>query len=148
MYPKEKQILVSLVAMILILGSYSLYIYHKYLAENPEILNDFKFWGKAYLVLIPVSIAAQIIIHIIFFGINKLVTNECPPDITDERDKLIELKAIRIAHWTFIAGFILSMASLAIGMQPWVMLVSLIYAGFIAAIVSESAKLYFYRKGF
>ncbi len=148
MYQKEKQILVSMITMILILGSYSLYVYYKYLAGNSDVLNDFKFWGKAYLILIPVSIAAQIIIHIIFFAINKIVTNECPPDITDERDKLIELKAIRIAHWTFIVGFILSMGSQAMGMQPWVMFVTLIYAGFIAAIASESAKIYFYRKGF
>ena len=148
MYQREKQILVSMITMVLILGSYSLYVYHKYLAGNSALLNDFKFWGKAYLILIPVSIAAQIIIHIIFFAINKIVTNECPPDISDERDKLIELKAIRIAHWTFIVGFILSMGSQAIGMQPWVMFVTLIYAGFIAAIVSESAKIYFYRKGF
>ncbi len=67
MYPKEKQVLVSLFTMILILGSYSLYVYHQYLAGNPDILNDFKFWGKAYLILIPVSIAAQIIIHYYFF---------------------------------------------------------------------------------
>ncbi len=148
MYHKEKQILVSLITMILILGSYSLYVYHKYMAQNLDILNDFKFWGKAYLILIPVSILAQIIIHIIFFTINKIVTNEGAPSITDERDKLIELKAIRIAHWTFIAGFILSMGSQAIGMQPWVMFITLIYSGFIAATVSEIAKIYFYRKGF
>src|SRR3990172_5869232 len=148
MYHKEKQILVSLITMILILGSYSLYVYHKYIAGNSDILNDFKFWGKVYLILIPVSIASQIIIHIIFFTITKLVTNECPPDITDERDKLIEQKAIRLAHWTFIAGFILSMGSLAMGMQPWVMLITLIYSGFVAAFVSEIAKIHYYRKGF
>jgi hypothetical protein len=117
-------------------------------AGNLDIINDFKFWGKAYLILIPVSIAAQIIIHIIFFTINKIVTNEGAPTITDERDKLIELKAVRIAHWTFIVGFILSMGSLAIGVKPWVMLITLIYSGFIAAVVSEIAKIFFYRKGF
>jgi len=148
MYDREKQSLVSLITMVLILGSYSLYVYHKYIAGNVDIINDFKFWGKAYLILIPVSIAAQIIIHIIFFTINKIVTNEGAPAITDERDKLIELKAIRIAHWTFIAGFILSMGSLAMGVQPWVMLIALIYSGFIAAIASETAKIYFYWKGF
>ena len=70
MYDREKQSLVSLITMVLILGSYTLYVYHKYIAGNLDILNDFKFWGKAYLILIPVSIAAQIIIHIIFFIIN------------------------------------------------------------------------------
>lgn len=144
---KEKTILVSVVSMILILGLYSLYVYHKYIAGNPDVINDFKFWGKAFLILIPVTIVSQIIIHIIFAIINKIVTNEDISSITDERDKLIELKAIRISHWIFIFGFLLSMGSQAVGMQPWVMFITLIFSGFIAAIVSEIAKIYFYRKG-
>jgi len=148
MYRREKQILVSLITTILILGFYSLFVYQKYMVGNMEIINDFKFWGKAFLILIPVTIVAQIIIHIIFFIINKIITNEDIPMINDERDKLIELKAIRISHWVFIVGFLLSMGSQAIGMQPWVMFITLIYSGFIAAIASEIAKIYFYRKGF
>lgn len=144
---KEKTILVSVISMILILGFYSLYVYHKYIAGNPDVINDFKFWGKAFLILIPVTIVSQIIIHIIFAIINKIVTNEDISSITDERDKLIELKAIRISHWIFIFGFLLSMGSQAVGMQPWVMFITLIFSGFIAAIVSEIAKIYFYRKG-
>ena len=148
MYRREKQILVSLITTILILGFYSLFVYQKYMAGKMEIINDFKFWGKAFLILIPITIVAQIIIHIVFFIINKIVTNEDIPMINDERDKLIELKAIRISHWVFIVGFLLSMGSQAIGMQPWVMFITLIYSGFIAAIASEIAKIYFYRRGF
>ena len=147
-YSREKQIMVSIITSLVILGLYSLYVYHRYISGNPGIINDFKFWGKAFLVLIPVSIAAQIIIHIIFAIINKIVTDEDIPMISDERDKLIELKAIRISHWIFLAGFLLAMGSQAIGMQPWVMFVTLIASGFAAAIISEMAKIIFYRKGF
>jgi hypothetical protein len=115
---------------------------------NPNIINDFKFWGKAFLILIPVTIIAQIIIHIIFAIINKIVTDEEISNINDERDKLIELKAIRISHWTFTLGFMLAMASQAIGMQPWVMFITMISSGFISAMASEIAKLYFYHRGF
>lgn len=148
MYQKEKEILVSVISSVLIIVFYSLYVYHNYFSVHPEIINDFKFWGKAFLVLIPVSIVAQIVIHIIFAIINKIVTNEEISDITDERDKLIELKTIRISHWIFILGFLLSMASQAAGMQPWVMFVTLIYSGFVASIISELIKLYYYRRGF
>jgi hypothetical protein len=148
MYRREKQILVSLISSILILGFYSLYVYHKYIAGIPDIINNFSFWGKAFLILIPVTIVAQIIIHIVFFIINKIVTNEDVPAKSDERDKLIELKAIRISHWTFIIGFLLAMGSQAIGMQPWVLFITLTYSGFIAAVVSETAKIIYYRKGF
>ena len=148
MYRREKRILVTLISSILIMGFYSLYVYHKYIVGNLSILNDFSFWGRAFLILIPVSIIAQIIIHIIFFIINKIVTNENVPTITDERDKLIELKAIRISHWTFISGFLLSMGSQAIDMQPWVMFILLFSSGLAASIASDIAMIYYYRRGF
>jgi hypothetical protein len=147
MHFQEKRALVSSISFFIILGFYSLYVYHRYMAGNPDILNDFKFWGKAFLILIPVTIVAQIIIHIVFIIINKIITDEDAPKITDERDKLIELKSIRISHWIFVLGFLLAMGALAIEMPVWVMFITLIYAGFVASIAAEISKIYFYRKG-
>ena len=145
---KEKQIILSIIISILVFGCYSLYVYYKYMAGNMEIINDFKFWGKSFLILIPVAILAQIIIYIVFAIINKMVTNEDIPTLSDERDKLIDLKAIRISHWMFTFGFLLAMGSQAMGMQPYVMFIVLIFSGFASSILAETAKLYFYRKGF
>lgn len=148
MSSKEKQTIISLISSILIFGFYSLYVYQNYLRDNMELLNDFKFWGTSFLIMIPVTIVAQIIIHIIFAIINKIVTNEDLDGISDERDKLIELKAIRISHWIFTAGFLTAMTTLAMGMEPWVMFTTLIVSGFLSAVLSGSAKIYFYRRGF
>lgn len=145
---KEKQLLVSTLSNILILGCYTFYVYQNYVADNLTILNDLQFWGKAFLILIPVSIVAQIIIHILFAILTKVVTNEDLDTRRDERDKLIELKGIQVSHWTFIFGFLLSMGSLAVGMEIWVMFVTLILSGFFASILSDLTKFYFYRKGF
>ncbi len=145
---KEKQILVTVISLILIFGCYSLYVYNKYIAENFNIVNDFKFWGKTFLILIPVTIISQIIIHIVFAIINKIVTNEDLSALTDERDKLINLKAIQISHWVFTAGFLLSMVSQVAGMPPYAMFITLVSSGFVSAIASEIAKIYYYRKGF
>lgn len=145
---KEKQVLVTAISLVLIFVCYSLYVYHKYIATNFNIVNDFKFWGKTFLILIPVTIVSQIIIHIVFAIINKIVTNEDIPTISDERDKMIDLKALKISHWIFTAGFLLSMATLALGMPPYMMFITLIASGFLSGVVSEIAKLYFYRKGF
>ncbi len=147
MYRKEKRIVVSLISTIVIFGLYSLYVYHRHIAGNPDVLNDFKFWGKTFLIFVPVMIVAQIIIHIIFAIINKIVTNEDMPTITDEMDKLIELKALRVSHWTYSLGFLLSMGSQAIGMQPWVLFITLIASCFAGTLASEMTKIYLYRKG-
>jgi hypothetical protein len=145
---KEKQILVSLITSIFVPGLYAFYVYNHHIAGNLTVINDFKFWGRAFLSLIPVTIAAQIIVYVVFFIINKIVTHEDVTTITDERDKLIELKAIRISHWIFISGFFLAMGSQAMSMQPHVMFIILILSGFGASVTSEIAKIIFYRKGF
>jgi hypothetical protein len=76
-----------------------------------------------------------------------MVTNEDMATGTDERDKLIELRAIRISHWIFTMGFLIAMGSQAIGMQPGTMFILLISSGFISSMASEIAKIYFYRNG-
>lgn len=145
---KEKQILISLATSALIFVIYSLYVYNDYIVDEPEIINSLKFWGKTFLILIPIAIVAQIIIHIIFAIINKIVTNEDIPTISDERDKLIELKSMKIAYWIFTLGFMIAMTTQAFEMKPYVMFLVFASSGFIASLVEGIAQIYFYRKGF
>ncbi len=144
---QEKQAILSLVNTILILVIYSFYVYSRYIAVNPEIIYDMKFLGKAFVILIPVTIVVQIVMHILFVFVNKVVTNEDPPNREDEMDKLIELKALRASHWVFIAGFFGAMASQAIGQPPYVMFLAFIVSGFLSGMISDVAKLIYYRKG-
>jgi hypothetical protein len=144
---KERQILVTLICSVVTIVWYVLHVYHKQVVGNFEILNDFKFWGKSFLWLIPVAIVAQIIIHIIYAIINRIITNEDIPTKDDERDRLIELKSIRISHWIFITGFLFAMGSLAFGSQPKVMFITLFASGFGSSIISELVKLYYYQRG-
>ena len=145
---KEKRILVSLVGSVLIMLIYAWYVYSRYVAGNPDILNDFKFWGRSFLILIPIAIILQIVIQIIFaITVHVMWKGEEIDPIEDERDKLIELKAIKISHYLFLLGFTMAMGSLALGMQAWVMFVVLISSGFVASVVNELIRLYYYRKG-
>lgn len=144
---KEKQALVSMIGSLVILGIYSLYIYYNYIVVQPEIINDLQFWGTAFLILIPISIIAQIIIHIVFAIINKVITKEDIEMLEDEMDKLIELKAARISHWTFILGYMVAMGAIAFGSELYVMFLLLIGSGFLSGSFESLAKIYFYRKG-
>ena len=143
----EKQSIVSIIGSVLVIGFYSLYVYRNYIQADMGLLNDFQFWGKSFLYLIPVAIVVQIVIQILFAIGNRIITQEDLPDITDERDKLIELKSIRISHWIFTVGFMLAMGSLAMGMKPYVMFLTLISSGFVASLASEVAKIIWYRRG-
>jgi len=143
----EKQSIVSIIGSVLVIGIYSLYVYRHYIQADMGLLNDFQFWGKSFLYLIPVAIVVQIVIQILFAIANRIVTKEDLPDITDERDRLIELKSIRISHWIFTLGFMLAMGALAAGMKPYVMFLTLITSGFLASLASEIAKIIYYRRG-
>jgi hypothetical protein len=144
---KERQIVITLVCSLVTIGWYALHVYNKHVVGNFEILNDFRFWGKTFLWMIPIAIVAQIVIHIIYAIINRIITNEDIPTKDDERDRLIELKSIRVSHWIFTTGFVCFMGSMAFGVQPWFVFVGLFGSGFLASIVSELVKLFYYRRG-
>jgi cell division protein FtsL len=148
MHSKEKQTLVTLISSMLVMIIYAIYVYQRQVVPEPELINNLQFWGKSFLLFIPVAIVAMIVVHIIFAIINKMVTNEDLNDVEDERDRLIELRSVRISHWIFTAGFLLAMASQAIGMQTWVMMVTFILSGLVSSLASELAKIIIYKRGF
>ena len=147
MYQKEKQILILMISFILIPLLYALHIYNKFIADNPDLLNDFQFIAKKFLIMVPIMVGSLIVIYIIFAIIHKIVTNEEMSTLEDERDKLIELKALRISHRSYGFGFLLAIISQAAGMEPWVLLITIMASCFIGAIAESIAKIYYYRKG-
>lgn len=143
----ERQAIVSFLSSIGITAVYAAYMFQRYPqadAYSPEI---FRFWGAFLLILIPVTIVARILITIVFSILNTVVTREAEPSIMDERDKLIELKAARIALYVFIAGFLLAMASLVVDLPPATMFIILIVSGVASSLASDLSEFYFYRRG-
>ena len=144
---QERRSLVNLISDIVITVVYSVYRFQSYpetSAYSPEI---FRFWGSFFLLLIVVSIVAKIVIYIIFSIINTIATDEHEPSITDERDRLIGLKATRNSFYTFVIGFLLALGSVAIDMPPSTMFIILFCSGFLSSVVSDLSEFYFYRRG-
>jgi hypothetical protein len=144
---QERRSIVSLISTILITAFYSAYMLQRYPEANAYSPEVFRFWGSFFLILIPVSIVAKIVIAIVFAIANAIATREVESTITDERDKLIELKAARNSLYTFALGFLLAMGSLVIDMPPPVMFVILISAGLVSEMVGDISQFIFYRRG-
>jgi hypothetical protein len=144
----EKRALVNIFSSVLVTISYSIYLYVRYLAGGGEFVNDPRFWANAFLIFIPISIVATILISIVFTIHYRLTTHEEEPSITDERDKLIELKGSRIALYTFSIGVVLSMVTLALGMPLSAMFITIIYSGLLSSVIDEFTQFYLYRRGF
>jgi hypothetical protein len=145
---QERQSIMNLISTILITVLYSAYMIQRYPQGDLYSPDIFRFWGAFFLILIPVSIVAKILIHILFAIINAIATQEEDIPITDERDKLIETKANTISSYVFIVGFVLAMGSLVIDMPPAVMFIILLLSGVISEMIANITQFYFYRRGF
>lgn len=145
---QEKRSIVYLISTFLIIGVYCIYVFQMHPDKSLGTPTDFRFWGITILLIVPAQIIVNIVTYIIFKIINTIATREQGPNFTDELDKLVEMRANQNAYLVFMFGFLLSMGSLALNMQPYVMFNILVAALFAASIVWSSSHLYFYRKGF
>ena len=143
----ERQAIVSLLTTLLLAVFFVGYLLPRYPAGNPYAPEVFHFWGVAFVILVPVSIVANITVTIVFSMVYAMATREKASSFADERDKFIELRALRNALFVFITGFSLAMGSLAIGMPPSVMFIILMGSGYGAGLVGNISQLYLYRKG-
>ncbi len=145
---QERRSLMSMVSTVLIVVVYSALMIQRYPQADAYAPEVFHFWGAFFLILIPVTVAAKIVLTIVFYIANAIATREEGPEITDERDRLIELKATSRSLYVFSAGVILAMAALVLSQPPAVMFIIFICAGVVSEIVSDLSQFYFYRRGF
>lgn len=100
---QEKKSIVSLVSSILIFAAYCLYRYQQYPEGAPGSKEMLHYWGSFVLILTLVSIAAHIVISIIFNIVFRMTTGEKEPAFADELDKRIDMLAFRNS---FASGFL------------------------------------------
>lgn len=161
---QEKRTIVSVITGLLILGAYCIYTYGKY-QSGLIAADDMKFWAGTMLIFIAIGIVATIVIQIVFhillsiaIAVQEKVRNgKCDGKeiektigaemITDEMDKLIELKSMRIAFVVGGVGFIAALVSQVFNYSPAVML-NIMFLSFSGGSLLEGfVQLYFYRRG-
>lgn len=161
---QEKRIAASIISGSLILAAYCIYVYGKY--QSGYIApDDLKAWSGIILVFIGIGVALTIIIQILFHillsitiairenvrtggcddkNIEKTIGSEM---VTDEMDKLIELKSMRIGFIAAGIGFVAALVSQVLNYSPAVML-NVMFITFSAGNLLEGiTQLYFYRRG-
>lgn len=141
---QERRAAVSLLCTIVVTIAYYTVIFQR---AQAAAMDDYAFWGWAVLLLVPVLVLAKILFTIVFTIVNVVVTRREEPDIVDEFDRMVDLKATRNFYHVFIAGFFLSMAVLAAGGPPQAMFAVLMFAIFAAGMVIDVSQIYYYRRG-
>ena len=147
---QEKNIAVSLVNFVLILGFYLVRVFQLIQSESFNSTNVFRLWGLIIALAIVVTIILTILTHIGSGIIRAIKTKEEPDieDIEDERDQLIDLRGTKVTYFVFSIGVFLSMLTFVFGQPPLVMFSSLIFFGLVAQIIGDISRLVLYRRGF
>lgn len=146
---QERNIAVSLGNFSLILVFYLFRLWQLIGSERFEPNEIFRLWLIIIVASIVVTIVATILTHI-GAGIMEAIKTKAKPviqDITDERDKLIDLKGTKTTYTFSSIGTFLAMLTFALGQPPLVMFTLLILFGLLAQIVGDGVRLYFYRRG-
>jgi len=146
---RETNISVSLVSSLLVLGYYLVNWLQMYQQEGLVSNEVFRLWAIVIVATIILNIIGNILTNIVLSIIHaiKTQTNEEPHFIEDERDKLIELKGVRVAYIAFSIGVFLSMLTFVFGQPALVMFSLIIFFSLFAEIIGDISQLYFYRRG-
>jgi len=147
---QEKNVTVSLVNFILILGFYLIRVFQMIQGGSFNSTNVFRLWGIVIALAVLVTIFATILTHVVSAVIQAIKTKEEPrlEDIQDERDKLIDLRGTKVTYFVSSIGGFLSMLTFVLGQPPLVMFSLLIFFGVVAQIIGDISRLYLYRRGF
>lgn len=140
---------VSLVSNLLILGYYLVNILPIFQRGewNPE--DVFRLWVIVVVASIVLNILGNIITAITINVAHAIKTNSNQEVrlLNDERDKLIELKGVRVAYFTSSIGIFLSMLSFVLDQPALVMFSLLLLFSLIAEILGDVSQFYFYNRG-
>lgn len=160
---KEKRTITSIVTGMAVLAAYCVYSfgYTIHASGTDAILKQ---RAGTMLVFIGIAIVAMIVIQILFhilYSISLAVatqmkTGSCDDKeiekmialdvIEDERDKIIELKSLRVGFLCAGMGFIASLGWAVMGGNPVYML-DIIFIGFsLGSITEGSTSLYYYSR--
>ncbi|MBL1434581.1 MAG: hypothetical protein COB08_000070 [Rhodobacteraceae bacterium] len=111
--------------------------------EGPALL------GKAILALM----AGGIVVHIVMLILANIVfailqRDSKPSFVVDERDKLIELRGLRVSYYVFGTGYVAAMIGMAMGLSVfWVFNLLLVFCA-LSALIEGVVKLALYHRGF
>lgn len=110
--------------------------------------NRLQLWGLFFLKLLGILILSNILVMILFNIINDLFSKNKAPLVSDERDRLIELRAVRNFCFLLSFGFFLSMGALALNQSASMMFTILAFTVLASDIISYLSYIFYYQRGY
>ena len=144
---QEKGIAIALSILVLMYGIYGVALYQMFQDGRFAAADATSLLGKSILALMAAIFVITLVVRIGMTVVEAIAAREARPVIADERDKLIELRGLRISHFVFAGGFVLAMIALALGQPPFVVINIIIFALGTGEALGSIGQLYLYRQG-
>jgi hypothetical protein len=136
---REKSAWISFVVILVAFGIYfgllTLHLLHPESSPHPH------FFGL-FMLLVVAVVVLEVVLHI-------LVAVRSPADAgapVDERDRLINLKAARVAFYVLMTGTFLSIGTMHLGATAWFMGNCVFFAIWIAELTRLGSQVVLYRR--
>jgi len=161
---QEKRTLVTIVVGFLVLVSYLIFVFTRFQSGIIDV-NNLKYWASTMLIFIGISIVStivtQVLYHIVFsigFAMKEKIKYPDLTDkeiemsikshmVTDEMDKLVELKSMRVGFIAAGLGFVLALI-LTINDYSAVVMMNTIFISFnVGSLFEGLMQLYYYKRG-
>ncbi len=143
----QKNVAVSLCSGLIVLTLYSIIVIRLYYDGRFDGPGAHWLVGWSPFAMFTGGIALTIVLHILSTIYRTVRKQEEEPFITDERDKMIELKGLRFSFFAFCIFFLAVMGALALNlMGPYTVLLFVVGGLYVAGISGEIVKLVLYRR--
>ncbi len=145
----ERDAFTSLLTTLIVAVMFYLNISGQFAAgayDGPEALQ---LWARSVLWLVAYSIGIAIVIAILFAILYAMLTGEKKlSDLRDERDRMIEIRGMRIGMILISIGLMAAIVDLALGASALHALIILLISCSVSEIVKNIFKIACYRRGF
>lgn len=112
--------------------------------DGPEGLQ---YWARTVLVLIVIGIVVAIVVSVIMAIAYRVITDEDPDDLVDERDRQIAALGWKVSMIANGIGIVVMVIGLALGLSAFAALNAVLAACALGDISGNGAKLIAYRRG-
>lgn len=143
----EREALSGLITMLIAIVLFALRLFSQHAAgafDGPEALQV---WARSVLILIGVSIVIAAAVAVAVHVLEAALTGEWPDDRHDERDHLIERRALTWGWYLLSFGVLGIVGALALGASALKAMTLILALCAASELLRDAVKLVLYRRG-
>lgn len=143
----ERDALTGLITILIVIVIFALRLSGQHAAGAFDGPDALQVWARTVLILIGVAIGLAIVVSIAAHVLQAVLTGEKPDDRKDERDHLIDRRALTWGWYLLSIGILGVIVDLALGASGFRAMNLVLALCFASEAVKDSVRLWLYRRG-